>query len=157
MTTACKVTLTVVLLTVLSVKSFAFASKPIEVEKILDLYSEISYLPPNDTIMPKFAYGEDSLMKFIAKNIKYPAKAKEAGIKGTVYVSFIVDEQGNITNTKVVKGIGGGCDEESIRVISSMPKWIPAEKNGQKIAARVFIPIRFVLSTPPPPTNQENK
>lgn len=152
-----KIILTFVLLAVLSVRSFADTSKQNEVKNISEVYAEMSYLPPNDTIMPKFAYGDDSLMKFIAKNIKYPAKAKEEGIKGTVYVSFIVDPQGNVTDTKVVKGIGGGCDEEAVRVISSMPKWTPAEANGKKIPARMFIPIRFMLSASNPPANQDKK
>lgn len=117
-----KIILTFVLFVVLSVKSFAGISKQNEVKNLSNVYTEMSYLFCGDTIMPKFPYGEDSLMKFITKNIKYPAKAKEQGIKGTVYVSLVVDIEGNVTQPTIVKGIGGGCDEESLRVISSMPK-----------------------------------
>jgi TonB family protein len=151
-----KIILMVLLLLSISTISFAEKTKQNKVKNLTNVYAEMGYLPPNDTIMPKFVYGEDSLMKFIAKSVKYPAKAKEQSIKGTVYVSFIVDAEGNITDTKVLKGIGGGCDEESIRVINSMPKWKPAEMNGKKIPARLFIPIRFVLATPSP-ANQDKK
>ncbi|MCS7028270.1 MAG: energy transducer TonB [Bacteroidia bacterium] len=95
--------------------------------------------------MPQFPGGEAAMMKFISENIKYPPMAKEAGIKGTVIVTFIVDREGNVTNPQVLKGIGGGCDEEALRVIKMMPKWSPGEQNGKKVLVKINVPIRFVL------------
>jgi len=95
--------------------------------------------------MPSFPGGEAAMMKYIAENIKYPPMAKEAGIKGTVFVTFVVDRDGNVTNPQVMKGIGGGCDEEALRVIKSMPKWSAGEQNGKKVLVKINVPIRFVL------------
>lgn len=95
--------------------------------------------------MPTFPGGEAAMMKFISDNIKYPPMAKEAGIKGTVFVTFVVDREGNITNPQIMKGIGGGCDEEALRVIKMMPKWSPGEQNGKKVLVKINVPIKFVL------------
>ncbi len=95
--------------------------------------------------MPSFPGGEAAMMKFISDNIKYPPMAKEAGIKGTVFVTFVVDREGNVTDPKVMKGIGGGCDEEALRVIKMMPKWSAGEQNGKKVLVKINVPIRFVL------------
>ncbi len=95
--------------------------------------------------MPSFPGGEAAMIKYISENTKYPPMAKEAGIKGTVFVTFVVDREGNITEPKVMKGIGGGCDEEALRVIKSMPKWSAGEQNGKKVLVRMNVPIKFVL------------
>jgi len=95
--------------------------------------------------MPSFPGGEAAMMKYIAENIKYPPMAKEAGIKGTVFVTFVIDREGNVTSPQVMKGIGGGCDEEALRVIKSMPKWSAGEQNGKKVLVKINVPIRFVL------------
>ena len=75
--------------------------------------------------MPEFPGGTEKLFKYLGKNIEYPPMAKDAGIKGKVYVTFVVDKDGSITDVKVLRGIGGGCDEEAVRVVKSMPKWKP--------------------------------
>jgi protein TonB len=67
------------------------------------------------------------------------------GIEGKVFVEFIVDKDGKLTNIKVVRGIGGGCDEEAIRVISRMPNWKPGKQRGMPVKVRMIIPIHFVL------------
>src|SRR5438552_1905723 len=77
---------------------------------------------------PQFPGGNGKLMKFIQKNLVYPAAARESNIQGTVEVSFTVDATGTITNAKVTKGIGGGCDEEALKMVAKMPKWTPGKK-----------------------------
>ncbi len=95
--------------------------------------------------MPAFPGGEAALMKFLGNNIKYPAIAKDAGIQGTVFVTFVVDEGGNVKDVRVLRSIGGGCDEEAIRVVQSMPKWAPGKQRGKPVKVQYNLPIRFTL------------
>lgn len=95
--------------------------------------------------MPQFPGGEAKLMEFIGKSIKFPTMARENGITGTVIVNFVVDKNGNIQNPNILRGIGGGCDEEAIRVIKSMPQWTPGKQRGQPVSVSYNIPIRFQL------------
>ncbi|MCA1763438.1 MAG: energy transducer TonB [Cryomorphaceae bacterium] len=95
--------------------------------------------------MPSFPGGDEALLKFLGKNIKYPAIAKDAGIQGTVYVTFVVDEKGNVNDVKVLRSIGGGTDEEAIRVVESMPKWKPGKQRGKAVKVQYNLPIRFTL------------
>jgi protein TonB len=85
------------------------------------------------------------MMKFIAENVKYPAMAREAGISGNVFVSFVVNRNGEISNVKILRGIGGGCDEEAIRVVRLMPSWIPGKQNGKPVPVQFNLPIKFIL------------
>jgi protein TonB len=95
--------------------------------------------------MPSFPGGDAALMKYLGNNIKYPAIAKDAGIQGTVYVTFVVNEQGLVKDAKVLRSIGGGCDEEAIRVVQSMPKWKPGKQRGKSVKVQYNLPIRFTL------------
>jgi protein TonB len=95
--------------------------------------------------MPSFPGGDAALMKYLGSNIKYPAIAKDAGIQGTVYVTFVVDEKGEVKDAKVLRSIGGGCDEEAIRVVKSMPKWKPGKQRGKSVKVQYNLPIRFTL------------
>jgi protein TonB len=95
--------------------------------------------------MPSFPGGEAALMKYLGKNIKYPAIAKDAGIQGTVYVTFVVNEEGAVKDVQVLRSIGGGCDEEAIRVVESMPKWKPGKQRGKSVKVQYNLPIRFTL------------
>jgi protein TonB len=96
--------------------------------------------------MPEFEGGVAGLMKYISANITYPEIAKEVGQEGTVYVSFIVTETGNVDHVKVMKGIGFGCDEEVLKVISKMPRWKKPGKNaGHFVKVRYNIPVAFKL------------
>lgn len=95
--------------------------------------------------MPSFPGGEAKLFEYLGKNIKYPQIAKEAGISGIVYVTFVVDSNGNITEVQVLRGIGGGCDEEATRVVKNMPKWQPGKQRGKPVKVRYNLPIRFSL------------
>ena len=95
--------------------------------------------------MPSFPGGEAELHKYLAENIVYPQQATENGIQGTVYVSFVVDSKGNITDAKVLRGIGGGCDEEALRVVKAMPGWHPGKQNGKLVRVLFNMPIYFKL------------
>lgn len=95
--------------------------------------------------MPSFPGGESAMMKYLANNIKYPPIAKDAGIEGTVYVTFVVDENGNVKDVKVLRSIGGGTDEEAIRVVQNMPKWSPGKQRGKPVKVQYNLPIRFTL------------
>jgi protein TonB len=93
----------------------------------------------------QFPGGDEALLKFIHENIKYPREAIKNKISGTVYVQFVVEKDGSISDVKVVRGIGGGCDEEAVRVITKMPNWIPAKQKGIPVRFFYVIPITFVL------------
>lgn len=95
--------------------------------------------------MPSFPGGDAALMRYLGKNIKYPAIAKDAGIQGTVYVTFVVDEKGDVRDVKVLRSIGGGCDEEAIRVVENMPSWAPGKQRGKSVKVQYNLPIRFTL------------
>ncbi|MEZ5172727.1 MAG: TonB family protein [Bacteroidia bacterium] len=95
--------------------------------------------------MPEFPGGEEKLFEYLGKNIKYPAMARENGITGTVYVTFVVEGNGKITDVKKLRGIGGGCDEEAIRVVKSMPEWKPGKQNGKSVRVQYNLPIKFTL------------
>jgi len=123
------------------------ASKCEKVTENVPVVNQSSEEPVYSTAekMPEFPGGQTAMTKFIAENIKYPKEAKEKGIKGTVFINFIIDKEGNVTHSKVLKGIGGGCDEEALRVINMMPKWTPGEQVGKKVLVKINVPIRFVL------------
>jgi protein TonB len=95
--------------------------------------------------MPTFPGGEAELFKYLGKNIKYPQMATDAGISGVVYVTFVVGKDGKITDVKVLRGIGGGCDEEAVRVVKSMPPWKPGKQRGKPVTVQYNLPIRFTL------------
>ena len=95
--------------------------------------------------MPKFPGGRAALMKYPATNIKYPPYAKEAGIQGRVFINFVVERDGSITAVKVLRGIGGGCDEEAVRVVKNMPKWQPGMQRGKPVRVSFNLPVKFTL------------
>jgi len=95
--------------------------------------------------MPSFVGGESAMYKFIADNITYPRMAKENNVQGKVYISFVVDGSGHIINVKLLRGIGSGCDEEAIRVISMMPAWNAGRQNGRSVSVLYNMPIVFKL------------
>jgi protein TonB len=95
--------------------------------------------------MPGYPGGDAARMKFLQENIKYPQMARESGIQGTVYVTFVVETEGSVTDVRVLRGIGGGCDEEAIRVINLMPKWNPGKQRGKPVRVQFNMPIKFTL------------
>ena len=95
--------------------------------------------------MPEFPGGEEELFKYLGKNIKYPSMARENGITGTVYVTFVVEGNGEISDVKKLRGIGGGCDEEAMRVVKAMPSWRAGKQNGKSVRVQYNLPIKFTL------------
>lgn len=95
--------------------------------------------------MPKFPGGDIELLKFFSENIVYPEIAKRAGVEGKVILSFVVDQKGKVSDIKVLKGIGAGCDEEAIRVLKIMPDWKPGKQNGTPVMTKLDIPVVFKL------------
>ena len=96
--------------------------------------------------MPQFPGGEREMMRFIKQNLRYPLSAQENRVQGTVILNFVVNREGKIINLKVIKGIGFGCDEESVRVMERMPLWSPGRQRGQAVMVSFTMPIRFVLN-----------
>ena len=96
--------------------------------------------------MPEFPGGDLGLMKYIQKNVKYPAIAKEYNITGKVYVSFIVDRSGSVTNVKIVRGVDKNLDAEAMRVVKSLPKYKPGKQRGKAVRVMFTIPINFTLN-----------
>ncbi len=92
-----------------------------------------------------FPGGEAKLFKFLSENISYPQLARESGIQGMVYVTFVVEKDGSITDVKILRGIGGGCDEEAIRVVKKMPKWAPGKQRGKPVRSQFRLPVKFKL------------
>jgi len=95
--------------------------------------------------MPSFPGGEAKMYGYIGKNIEYPRIAKESGISGRVFVTFVVEKDGTVTDVQILRGIGGGCDEEAVRVIKSMPKWKPGKQRGKPVRVQYRMPIKFTL------------
>lgn len=95
--------------------------------------------------MPSFPGGETERLKFLGDNIKYPQQASELGIQGTVYLQFVVDSKGNITDVKILRGIGGGCEEEALRVIKTMPPWHPGKQNGRTVRVLYNMSVSFKI------------
>jgi len=96
--------------------------------------------------MPEFPGGNGAMMKYIASNIKYPRIASQQGLEGRVIVTFVINGQGEVSNVDVIKGIGGGCDEEALRVIKSLPKWKAGRQNGRPVSVKFTVPIKFALN-----------
>lgn len=97
-------------------------------------------------VMPEFPGGQKALTGFITKNLKYPEQAVEEGIEGTVFVTFVVEKDGKISGVRVLRGIGGGCSEEALRVVKSMPNWTPGTQRGLAVRVQYNLPIRFKLA-----------
>jgi TonB family protein len=96
-------------------------------------------------VMPAFPGGEEARIKFMMENLKYPQDAMKKGISGKVFVSFIVKADGSITDVKILRGIGGGCDEEAMRVVKLMPKWKPGMSKGVPADVIFNLPVTFAL------------
>ena len=133
--------------------------EPVRVSSMLPINYKIIEQPqaPADTAkwvfvekMPAFPGGEQGLLDFIGTNVRYPEEAKKQGISGKVFVGFVVETDGSVSNVKVLQGIGGGCDEEAVRVVKMMPNWIPGEASGEKVRVMYMIPINFRLTLPGP-------
>lgn len=96
-------------------------------------------------IAPEFPGGFQALSEFITTNLNYPQEAKEAGVEGRVFVSFIVEKDGSLSSIQLLRGIGYGCDEEAMAVVKKMPKWKPATQRGKPVRMRYQLPFVFKL------------
>ncbi|QHV97062.1 energy transducer TonB [Spirosoma endbachense] len=94
---------------------------------------------------PEYPGGLEAMRKFLSKNLSYPRPAASAGVSGRVYVSFVVNSDGSLTDVQVLKGIGFGCDEEATRVIQKMPHWKPGKQSGRAVRVKFNLPISFTL------------
>ena len=96
--------------------------------------------------MPSFGSGDaNEFRSWVAQNMKYPDVAQENGIQGRVYVNFVVEPDGSITNVKVIRGVDPALDKEAVRVIASSPKWNPGKQRGKPVRVSYTFPITFVL------------
>lgn len=94
---------------------------------------------------PTFPGGESELLKFIAENTKYPEIAKENGIQGRVFVQFVIDKNGNVTNVTIARGVDPYLDAEAIRVVKMLPRWTPGKQRGKPVPVTFVVPINFKL------------
>ena len=97
--------------------------------------------------MPEFPGGQIAMLDFLSKNIRYPEEAHKAGIQGRVVATFVVEKDGSISNAKVMRSIDPLLDAEALRVISSMPNWIPGKQDGKPVAVKYTIPVTFKLNS----------
>ncbi len=95
--------------------------------------------------MPEYPGGLNKLTDYLSKNIKYPQMARESGIQGRVFVNFVVEPDGSVSNVNVMRSLGGGCDEEAVRVVKAMPKWKPGRQRGKAVRVSYILPIVFKL------------
>ena len=96
-------------------------------------------------VLPEFPGGYAALTKYLSSNLVYPNKAKEKGIQGRVMVKFVVEEDGRTSHIEITQSLGGGCDEEVIRIIEQMPKWKPGKNKEKPIRCWFMLPIKFSL------------
>ena len=93
--------------------------------------------------MPEFPGGHEAMMTYIAKQLKYPEEAVENNIQGRVFIAFVVERDVSISEVKVLRGIGAGCDKEAVRVVMGMPKWLPGKQKGKMVRVRTTaIPVQ---------------
>lgn len=121
---------------VLKAKEVVVDEKPKEEEtKVFDVVEQ----------MPSFPGGDAELMKYLSSHIKYPVVAEENGIQGRVIATFVVERDGSISDVKVFKSVDPSLDKEAIRVLKSMPKWIPGRQNGSAVRVKYTVPVTFRL------------
>lgn len=96
--------------------------------------------------MPTPVGGMEAWNKYLSNNLKYPTQARRMGIEGTVYVVFVVNTDGSIQDVDILRGIGGGCDEEAMRVVAAAPNWEPGKQRGKPVRVKMRLPIRFKLN-----------
>ncbi|RZL05731.1 MAG: energy transducer TonB, partial [Pedobacter sp.] len=94
---------------------------------------------------PDYPGGIDKFREYLAKAIKYPPMAQDANLQGTVYVTFTVEKDGSLTDVAVPRKVGGGLDEEAIRVVRLSKKWTPGIQNGRPVRVKFNVPVKFSL------------
>ncbi len=94
---------------------------------------------------PTFVGGDKALFSYLGRNMSYPTFAREKSIQGTVILTFIVNETGKISDAKIIQDVKGGCGQEALRLINTMPDWIPGTYKGKNVKIRYTMPVRFKL------------
>ncbi|HLW19925.1 MAG TPA: TonB family protein [Cyclobacteriaceae bacterium] len=120
------------------IKEVVIAEAPV-VEKADEIFDVVE-------TMPTPPGGMEGWNKYLSNNLKYPTQARRMGIEGTVYVVFVVNTDGSIQDVEILRGIGGGCDEEAMRVVKAAPNWEPGKQRGKAVRVKMRLPIRFKLS-----------
>ena len=148
--------------------TLSFAQKDTIVEQIRDtrigedapVLGETPSIMPAQAVfkiveqMPQYPGGDDAMMKFIQKNIKYPDLERESDIQGRVVLGFIVNVDGSLSDITVRKSVSHGLDKEAIRVVKLMPNFIPGRQQGKAVRVQYMLPIMFKLASPEPPKKQ---
>ena len=119
----------------LIVEELVFEEPEEEVEEIFTIVED----------QPTYPGGIGAFYKYVATNLRYPAQARRMGIAGKVFVQFVVEKDGRLTDVQILKGIGAGCDEEALRVIKKSKAWKPGRQRGRPVKVRMIIPINFRL------------
>lgn len=95
--------------------------------------------------MPSFPGGKEGLLNYLKSNLKYPIAAQKMKLQGQVLAKVVISEQGQVDDITIVKALGGGCEEEAIRLLENSPLWIPGKDNGKNVKVTVQVPIEFRL------------
>jgi periplasmic protein TonB len=111
---------------------------PVEDEEAQQIFTIVENQPEPDGGMTAF-------YKYVGENLKYPNLARRNNIEGRVFIKFVVERDGKLTDVQVLKGIGGGCDEEAVRVIAAAPKWKPGKQRGRPVRVQMILPVVFKL------------
>ena len=135
MQTVMKYPIIIVLITLLSLGGYAQSDK------------DNAAIVLTEKEKPKYPGGDAELKKYLSLNLHYPNPAMEQKIEGEVLISFIIDVEGGISDIKIIKGLGYGCDEEALRVVRAMPQWRPARRKGKAIKVAYRLPVVFELSS----------
>ena len=109
--------------------------EPVDENKVYDVVEE----------MPSFPDGDKAMHEYLRKNIQYSDEMEELCVQGRVIISFVVEKDGSLTDFKVVKSVDPAYDKEALRVVKSMPKWIPGSQNGVKVRVKYLVPVTFRL------------
>jgi protein TonB len=120
------------------IKEVVIADVPVVVEKVDEIFDVVE-------TQPSPPGGMSAWNKYLSDNLKYPTQARRMGVEGSVIVVFVVNTDGSIQDVEVLRGVGGGCDEEAVRVVKGAPKWEPGKQRGRPVRTRMRLPIRFKL------------
>jgi periplasmic protein TonB len=134
-------------------EEFEFESTEADDATIIDAVPVIAAEKPEEDTevfvivedMPEFPGGELALRQWISNNVKYPVIAAENGVQGRVYVTFVVDRDGSITNARIARGVDPSLDQEALRVVNNLPKWKPGKQRGKPVRVSYTVPINFQL------------
>ena len=110
--------------------------EPVEEEVVEEIFTIVEE-------NPSFVGGDIAFIKFVQSNLKYPDKARRMGLEGRVFVQFVVEKDGSLTNVAVIKGMHGDCNEEAIRVMQNSPNWLAGKQRGRSVRVQIEIPITF--------------